>query len=220
MKLVLILWGMISLLSSCNSDVYISDGGTDTGDCSSSLNACATWSYSISQLSTDGNESLIVDANTVVTVDSGLSVANGSYTIIGQDSNTSILSLKTNGELFAATMASIQNIVIQMDTSSATLATTTGDVSEDEVHIDNVRIVNSSHSSSNNMISGNAQSIRIVDLTMANTKWSDIVFSNSYNEITIDGLYITGTDNSLSYIAYIINNGGGEVCPMNFFLCV
>ena len=207
----------------CNADVYLKSNGTDTGNCSSFASGCASWQYGTSQLSFDGSESLIISTDTKITVNNGLNRSTNavSYTIIGQDANTSVLSLKTDGEVFHGTAVtksiSLTNIVLQMDRKLSTLAVV-NNTNNSEICIKNVKITNSSqhqiYESYSGLISGNGDVFKLVNLTMINAQWYKIIYALYYRDVIIDGLYIGGSYNSFDEIGYLTESTNGEVCRL------
>ena len=80
---------------------YASFNGSDDSDCTSKQSRCVSWSYIAEQFD-DTEIKLIIAKNTVLRLDEPFIQTNGSYTFIGESSQTSqITFLPSNDEILS-----------------------------------------------------------------------------------------------------------------------
>ena len=116
------LWLLCSRV--CGTNVYISSNGTDSGDCSSLADACFTWDYALGQIapSSDTAHKITIGSSTTISANTPIYDVDSSYTVVGEDIDSSIISFETKGTPFNGSESlTVSNLTVYTNTSGTGL---------------------------------------------------------------------------------------------------
>ena len=165
--------------------IYIASQGIDSGNCNTSIAACLTWDYAVTQIDDNaGDVSILVDPNTTLSVGTVVVDINASYTITGSDTGTISSTLELQSTIQNETLLTIErgsvdleNLHIDLDQTSNTQLIVSSD--GESQSMTNVVVTNFHSSiSSNNITMTVATSVDSVSFT--NTRFEN---GNGYKSL-------------------------------------